>query len=98
MLDVALKEENSQHNSPFPHISPPPLWIVASRRKREASPAGPGRPAGMMIRLSLSKSLAKLLVGLDQTTLLSAGIRRWNCTLHVRSGKKYKYKRKKKGD
>ena len=57
MLDVVSKEENNQHNSPFPHLSPPPLLlIVASQRKQEASPAGPGRPSGMMIRLSLEFS------------------------------------------
>ena len=57
MLDVVLKEENNQHNSLFSPSSPSPLLlIVASRRKREASPVGPGRPAGMMIGLSIEFS------------------------------------------
>ena len=59
MLDVVLKEENDQHKSRFSpslSLSLPQTLIVASRRKQEASPAGPGRSAGMMIRLSLEFS------------------------------------------
>ena len=39
-----------------PPPPPPPLLIVAPRRKREALPAGLGRPDGMTIRLSIEFS------------------------------------------
>ena len=51
MLDLVLKKTRTSKNHLFP-VTRPPLFDVASRKKREAVPAGPGGPANMTIRRS----------------------------------------------
>ena len=93
MLDEVLKDENNQHNSPFSQSSPPPTVDCCIPEEAGSIARGPGRPAGMMIRLSLKFSReAACGIGPNYVAVhgeYAAG------TGHCM---KYKYNRKKRGE